>query len=190
MAKKTPEVNASSMADISFLMLIFFLVTTTMDKDYGISRTLPPIADEQNAPIELKERNALAVRINQQDQIMVGGERTDISGIKDIAKIFITNPANDPNLPETETKEVPIFGDYLVSKGVISLQNDRGTSYDVYVAVQNELTKAFNEAQDDLSRKAFGKGLNEVSEEQREALSKAIPVKISEANPQNLTGSN
>ena len=175
------------MADIAFLMLIFFLVVSTMDKDTGISRVLPPIADN-DTPIELRERNTLVIYVNQYDQIMVAGKRTDISGVKDIAKRFITNPANEPDLPETEVKAVPILGDFAVSKGVISLQNDRGTSYDVYIQIQNELTKAYNEAKDDLARKTFGRGFWEVSEEQREALGKAIPSKISEAEPRDMTG--
>ena len=187
MAKKAPEINGGSLADIAFLMLIFFLVVSTMDKDTGIARILPPVADDET-PIEHKERNTLMINVNQLDQVMVARKITDLSEIKDIVKNFILNPANDPNLPERKDKEVPIFGTYPVSEGVISLQNDRGTSYDIYIKVQNELTKAFNEAQNELSVKTFGKNMNEVNDEQREALRKAIPQKISEAEPRDLTG--
>lgn len=175
------------MADIAFLLLIFFLVTTTMTQDKGIQRILPPISDNTDG-IDVKERNTLMVHVNQYDQVMVAGKKANLEQIKDIAKEFVTNPTNDPNLPEKVEVEVPIFGMYPVSKGVISLNNDRGTSYDMYIKVQNELTRAFNEARDEFAKRTFDKGYNEVSDDQRAAINKIIKISISEAEPRNLAG--
>lgn len=188
MARMNQEINASSTADIAFLLLIFYLVTTTMNVDSGISRRLPPMADQSQPDdgIKFNERNVLKVYISAGDAVMVGGQRVNVSGIKDIAKEFITNPNNDPNLPETEEKEVPIFGMFPVSKGVISLQNDKGTTYNMYIQVQNELTKAYNEVWNELALTKFSRTFNEISEDERGAIRKAIPNKISEAEPVDL----
>lgn len=189
MAKKTPEVNSGSMADIAFLLLIFWLMTTSMNVDSGISRKLPPLVEQDNDPgMDAHERNVLTVFVSGNNQLLVAGQRMDITGLSDVAKTFVTNPANDPNLPEKEMTEIPLLGGYPVSKGLISLQNDRGTSYDMYLRVQNELTKAYNQAKDELARLKFGRAYTELNDEQTKAINKAIPVKISEAEPRNLTG--
>lgn len=189
MARKSPEINAGSMADIAFLLLIFFLVTTTMGSDNGIQRILPPWIDVKNDDgIKSKERNTLVVKVSGSDMILVGGRRVDLMGVKDITKEFITNPAQSENLPEVEIKEVELIGPYPVSKGVISLQNDVSTSYDVYLAVQNELTRAYNEVRNEVSNRFFNKKYTELSEDQKKAIGGAIPVQISEAEPVDLTG--
>lgn len=189
MAKKSPEINASSMADIAFLLLIFFLVTTTMSVDAGIQRTLPPIADndKDDKGIDMKEGNLFFVNINHLNQIGVGGMLVPVDQLKDKAKEFIVNPMNN-EFPEREAPKEPIdlFPDVMISKGVISLQNDVGTSYDIYLQVQNELTKAYNEARNELAISKFGKKYNEVTSEQRTAINKVIPVRISEAEPRNV----
>ena len=188
-SKKTPEVNASSTADIAFLLLVFFLVTTTMDVDKGISRRLPPMPDE-NQKVEdqkINKRNIVIVRINQSDRILVGSGPVDISELKDRIVEFITNPNNDPNLPEKEMTQIEGIGEYPVSKGVVSLQNDRGTSYSKYIAVQNELVRAFNEIRDNFSEIQFGKKYNKLSEDQQAAVRKAIPQNISEAEPKDVS---
>ncbi|MFI3295378.1 MAG: biopolymer transporter ExbD [Rikenellaceae bacterium] len=190
MARKVPEANASSTADIAFLLLIFFLVSTTMNVDSGIHRTLPPIADEEQEDkgLDIKERNVLMVNVNHLNQVAMRGQRVDVSQIKDIAKEFIANDQNDPNMPEREAplKPIELLPNYQVSKGVISLQNDRGTSYDMYIQVQNELTKAFNEVREEFALQRFGKEYSILPEEQRTAVNQAIPLKISEAEPRNL----
>lgn len=190
MARKTTEINAGSMADIAFLLLIFFLVTTSMNVDSGIVRKLPPLVEQENDPgMDAHQRNVLEVRVSGTDQLLVGGERMDISGLSAKVKLFITNPANDPTMPEKVPTDVPLLGSYPVSKGLVSLQNDRGTSYNVYIQVQNELTRAFNEAKNELSLKTFDRPYTEITDEQRAAMNKAVPVRISEAEPRNLTGS-
>lgn len=185
--KKTPEVNAGSMADIAFLLLIFFLVATTMNVDSGINRTLPPWVDEENqdAP-PIKERNILKVFVSAYDQLMVQGEQIHISELKDKAKEFMLNPYDDPNLPEKETVENEILGSHTVSKGVISLKADRSTTYNTYVMVQNELSRAFNEIRDELSMQKFGKPVAELTDDQRKAVNEAVKLSISEAEPRDL----
>lgn len=188
-SKKTPEVNASSTADIAFLLLVFFLMTTTMDVDKGISRRLPPMPDE-NQKVEdqkINKRNIVVVRINQSDRIFVGNGPVDVSELKDRIVEFITNPSNDPNLPAKEMTQIEGIGEYPVSQGVVSLQNDRGTSYSKYIAVQNELVRAFNEIRDNFSEIQFGKKYSKLSEDQQAAVRKAIPQNISEAEPKDVS---
>ena len=189
--RKVQEINAGSMADIAFLLLIFFLVATTMNVDSGIQRVLPPMPDETQPQqaMDVKKRNILLVFVSKFDDIMVGGERMDITQLKDKVKEFVLNPADDPNLPEKEVTKIDLIGNFPVSKGVVSLQNDRGTSYNRYIMVQNELTRAFNEIRDMVAAQYFGgKKFLDLEEAQRTAVQKAVPLKISEAEPRNIEG--
>lgn len=184
MGRKTPGLNTSSMSDISFLLLAFFLLVSNINTDQGIARRLPPpLPKDQKDKPEIKERNIFTVKINYADLILFNGEIGDIHDLKDRAKEFLGNPHNDPNLPEKTQLDIPLLGTMDVSKGVISLQNDRGTSYDMYIAVQNELTAAINEMRDELSRERFGKKYSDLNGEQVDAIDQAIPVAISEAEP-------
>jgi len=184
-----PEVNAGSMADIAFLLLIFFLVTTTMDSDTGLARTLPPVVPkDEPPPPPIKERNVFAVLINSQNQLLVEGEPLDVSQLKDKAKEFIENPERKDKLPEFKEVEIPLLGVVEVSKGVISLQTDRGTEYQVYLMVQNELAKAYNELRQEYAKKKFGKDYKDLDEEEQKAIRKLYPQKISEAEPKNVGG--
>ena len=186
--KKVPEINGSSMADIAFIALIFFLMVTTMDKEEGIARQLPPIPpeDQKVENQEVNRRNIIQVKINSNDRLLAGGVPMDVSQLKDKIKEFMTNPNDDPNLPEKEVKEVKGIGSVPVSKGVISLQNDRGTTYQAYITVQNELVKAINEIRDDFSMKTFGKKYAKLDEEQQNAVREAVPQRISEAEPKDV----
>lgn len=190
MARKTPEINAGSMADIAFLLLIFFLVTTTMNVDTGLARMLPPMPekDQKKEDVDVKKRNIFTVLINKSDKLLVKGEPMDVSMLKDKAKEFIMNPNNDENLPEVDIKDIPLIGTYRVSKGVISLQNDRGTTYKMYMKVQNELVAAYNELRNGLSQERFGKKYDDLTKEQQDAVQDAIPQRISEAEPKNVGG--
>lgn len=182
--RATPDINAGSMADIAFLLLIFFLVTTTMNVDSGIMRTLPPIADEQEVEIKMKKRNILFVSINARDQILLNlAEPVDLSQIKDRTKKFILNIDGDPELPEVEIQNVEGIGNIRVSKATISLQNTSGTSYDIYVRVQNELTRAYNEIREDYSQRYFGTSYARLDKDQLKAIRDAVPLRISEAEP-------
>ena len=183
MAKKTPEINSSSTADIAFLLLCYFLMTTTMGDQSGLQRRLPPIPDKEQAQDQkVNRRNIVVVRINSADKLFAGTEAMDIAFLKDKMKEFLANPKNDPNLPEKEEKEFD-GKKYMVSKGVISLQNDRGTSYQAYIAVQNELVKAVNELRDEFSMQEYGKVFNRLSSDEQELVKKVVPQNISEAEP-------
>jgi len=188
MAKKTPEINSSSTADIAFLLLCYFLMTTTMGTQQGLQRRLPPIPDP-NQKVEdqkVNRRNIILVRINSADRLYAGSEPMDVSQLKDKIKEFLSNPTSDPSLPEKEEKEIEGFGKCMVSKGIISLQNDRGTSYQAYIAVQNELVKAVNELRDDFAIANYGKKYSRLSEDQQEIVRKAVPQQISEAEPKDV----
>ena len=187
-ARKTPEVRADSQADIAFLLLIFFLVATTMNTDTGIARMLPPMPpeDQQQEEIKVKERNLFLVFINGRGDIMAGvsGKQEPIvlSQLKDRAKEFVVNPMDDPNLPERIDKEIELADGskwvYPVSEGVISLQTTRDTNYQSYIMVQNELTRAFNEVRDEVALRKFGSKYSELTEDERTAVAKAAPSKI------------
>ena len=188
--KSVPEINASSQADIAFLLLIFFLVAASMDTDSGIFRRLPPMPPEDVVvnPPKYAKRNILQVLVNKNDMLAVNGEIMDISMLKDKALEFILNPQNKPDLPAKDIKEVPFFGRVEVSKGIVFLQSDRGTSYKMYIAVQDELAAAFNEARDIKSMEQWGKKYDELDPEQQDAVRKVVPTAISEAEPKNIGG--
>ena len=184
---KVPEINASSMADISFLLLIFFLVTTTMDTDSGITRRLPPPVENPEMDVKVKERNIMNVMINKYDKLLVNGKPGDVATLKDLTKEFITPRPNDEKAPEVETKDIELLGNVMLSKGVVSLKNDRGTSYAIYISVQNELAKAFNEMKDEMSLKYFNQHYADLTDKDKiDAINKAVPVRISEAEPEEI----
>ena len=172
-----PEINAGSMADIAFLLLIFFLVTTTMDQDTGIARKLPPMPEEeQEKPPEIKAKNIYVVLINSKNQLLVEGEWTEISQLKDGAKKFINNNGSDPKSSDNP------------QKAIISLQNDRGTNYVTYIRVQNELAAAYNELRNEAALDEFGERYTNLNKTQKKEIRKMYPQKISEAEPKNIGG--
>jgi len=144
---------------------------------------------DENQKVEdqkVNRRNIIIVKINSADRLLAGSEPIAVGQLKDKVKEFLTNPTDNPNLPEKEVKDIEGFGKYPVSKGVISLQNDRGTSYHAYIAVQNELVKAVNELRDDFSYKNYGKPFIKLDEEKQGIVKKAIPQNISEAEPKDV----
>ena len=174
---------------MAFLLLCFFMMTTTMDQDKGLQRRLPPIPDP-NQKVEdqkVNRRNIIVVKINSADRLLAGTEPMHVSQLKDKIKEFLTNPAEDPSLPEKEEIEIEGYGPCMVSKGVISLQNDRGTSYQAYIAVQNELVKAVNELRDDFAMANFAKLYTKCNEDEQAIVRKAIPQNISEAEPKDVS---
>ncbi len=187
--RKVPAMNATSSADIAFMLLIFFLITTSMDTDKGLARRLPPPVpkdQKQDEKIDINKRNLLVVLINSNNQVLCGDQFIDIKQLKDKVKEFIDNPYNDIHKPEKVEEDVPFFGKTMcASKAVISLQNDRGTEYQAYISVQNELAKAYNELRDAVSKEKFGKSFADLEEEQQKAVQQIYPQKISEAEPKN-----
>lgn len=143
MAKRAaPEVNAGSMADIAFLLLIFFLVTTTIEKDSGINRKLPPMEDNTEPPI-IKQKNIFTVLVNKQDQLLVEDEPMEIKDLRKAAREFLDNNG-DGSCSFCQGPKDPKSSDNP-DKAIISLKNDRETSYAAYISVQNELVAAYNE---------------------------------------------
>lgn len=186
--RSVPEINAGSMADIAFLLLIFFLAVTTLDTDTGLMRQLPAIPDP-NVPQDvnkINDRNILEVKVNKDNMLLVEGQLTDFNRLREIAHNFILNPNDSPNMPEKRVINIPYFGNVAVTKAVISLQNDIGTKYGVYIAVQNELIAARAKLRDDLSRQEFGMPYEKLDEDRRGAVDDFFEVPISEAEPKRI----
>jgi biopolymer transport protein ExbD len=173
------------LADIAFLLIIFFIVSTTMDVDTGIYRVLPQWVDNVEAP-KINKRNTFVVLINKNNDIAINGTFGQVSEIKDRMKEFILNPNDNPNLSEKKEEVIEGLGPYMRSQGIVSLQNDRGTDYGSYMQVQNELVKAINELRGEFAMQRFGMKMDKLSEAQQEAVKKAFPTAISEAEPQEI----
>ena len=202
--RKVPGLNGSSLADISFILLIFFLVTTSMDTDTGLARRLPPPPDpnQQDDDVKVKGRNVFVVSVNMNNEIMYyyGDESKRVtkfgvqpSELREIAKEFIANPENKANMPEFHPADppLPILGAYPVTKNhIISVQTDRSTKYEVYFQIQNELMAAYNELRDEFALMKFGKRYTDFDPESEEALAVrgVYPMKISESEPKKYGG--
>lgn len=165
------EINASSMADIAFLLLIFFLVTTTIAEDKGILVKLPPWSDVDPDPTKMKTRNVYSVLVNAQNQLLVRGQVTNIRDLRNNTKEFIANPMRREDLSESPTK------------AIISLKNDRGTNYRTYLEVYNELQAAYNELWEEESLKRFNASYEKLPAAQKRTIRNAFPLIISEAEP-------
>ena len=191
MAKRgTPSLNMSSTADISFLLLTFFLLTSSINTDQGIQRRLPPPLTGEEKPPQVNERNVMKILVNMYDQLLVNGEpMTNVNELKVRTKEFIANPSANPHMSELKPVYIEEFGyEALVSRGVVSLQNDKGTSYKRYIEVQNQLAAAFNELRDEYSRLNFGRNFENLTETQKKGVQKVVPISISEAEPSNYGG--
>ncbi len=206
MAKRdVPEINAGSMADIAFLLLIFFLVTTTMDVDTGISRKLPEKQPEDAPePPKLKEKNVFIVTVNRNNEILVEGEKfMTVDELREEAIKFIDNggglgnPIDGAEPAECdwcEGAKDPASSDHP-NKAVISLESDRGTSYGTYISVQNELVGAYTDLRNRLAKKMYGvtytqllkdsknNPTNETFKERVNLIKGKYPQIISEAEP-------
>jgi len=168
------EVNAGSMADIAFLLLIFFLVTTTMDQDKGLLVKLPPWDDN---PViketKIKKRNVFSVLVNANDELLVRGAPVDINVLRVKTKEFLMNPNKAEDMAESPTK------------AIISLKNDRSTHYSKYLAVYNELKAAYNELRNEEAQKRYGKPLDKLPRSKQKIILKQIPLILSEAESTN-----
>ena len=190
--RKMPGLNTSSTADISFMLLIFFLVTTSMDTDQGLARSLPkpPEDDQLNNEIKVKERNILNIRINKDNYLLIGDDYATLADVKERAKEFIKNEDNKPYLPELKPHKVKELGKtFMVTENhVISVQTDRGTDYGVYFAVQDALVSAYNEIRDEFSKQEFGYKYDQLDADQQKIVRDVYPQKISEAEPKKYGG--
>ena len=190
--RKVPGINASSMADISFIIFIFFLLTTSMDTHRGLQRRLPPpIPPDEEVDVDINRRNLFVVRVNNMNALMVQGEFMDIRQLREKTKEFIKNEFNDPQLPEVFEEYIEPFGVVSITREhLISLQTDVDTQYQAYMEVQNELIAAYNELRDEFARDRLGRPFNELSVDLQRAVIRVFPQKISEAEPRNFGGGN
>ncbi len=192
--RKAPGINASSSADLAFTLLIFFLVVTSMDTDEGLTRLLPRWTEEQTNQ-DIKKRNILNVLINANNELMVGDNVEDVANLKEKAKNFISAQGEfsgdrGPELVQVNLEKSPELAAFFgtstktTKNHVISLQSDYGTSYEKYIAVQNELVAAYNELRNELAKNKFGKHYDEeeLSKEEMQAIKDYYPMNISEAN--------
>ncbi|MGW9685220.1 ExbD/TolR family protein [Flagellimonas sp. 2504JD1-5] len=160
--KGAPEVNAGSMADIAFLLLIFFLVTTTIETDAGLDRMLPPMEPPEE-DVVIKQKNIFTVNINKNGQLLVEDELMQLTGLRDAAIAFLENGA-DGSCNYCKGRKDPTSSDNP-SKAIISLKNDRETKYSTYITVQNELVGAYNDLRNREAQRIFGRDFTEMEKE-------------------------
>ena len=199
--RSAPEVNAGSMADIAFLLLIFFLVTTTLEKDNGIARQLPPIDKSEIEPPKIKEKNLFIVLVNKNDQLLVNDSPMELEDLRENAIEFLDNGGALSNSIEycdyCKGKKLITSSDNP-EKAVISVQNDRLTSYKMYISVQNELVAAYNFLRNRESQRLYGWDFTDVkkdidagtylgnqgdAQDKLKEIQKLFPLKLSEAQP-------
>lgn len=201
--RETPEINAGSMADIAFLLLIFFLVTTTMDVDSGISKKLSEKPPKDYVPPIIKQRNIFEVNINRNNQLLVEGEAMEIADLKTAAQDFIDNGGGDGKVedgvstgPCTYCKGAKnIASSDHPNKAIISVQSDRGTEFDTYIQVQNELLRAYRDLRNRLSLEKYNVSFTELEQNYKDDkgnedlkkkvddIKKSYPQIISDAEP-------
>lgn len=164
------EINAGSMADIAFLLLIFFLVTTQIDIDKGIFVKLP-MWEAEPPTTELPPRNVFSIKVNRENKLLVEGELGQVDGLKEQVKEFIMNPLKKGNLADAP------------NKAVVALQNDRGTSYATYVSVYNEIKAAYNDLWNEESNRRYGSLYADLPLAAKKEITNLIPLVISESEP-------
>ncbi len=200
MAKRAaPEVNAGSMADIAFLLLIFFLVTTTIETDRGISRKLPPIPEENIEPPIIKQKNIFTVIVNRDNQLLVEDELMQLPDLRQAAVEFLDNGGGvgEEGCDYCQGPRDPTSSDNP-EKAIISLVNDRKTEYRTYISVQNELVAAYNQLRNREAQRLYGmdflemesryndpsfRGDKETLKERIDVVQTMYPQKLSEAEP-------
>lgn len=165
------EVPGSSLADIAFLLLIFFLLVTTIDVDTGIGMVLPPKPEENVDPPPVKERNMLKVLVNTQGMVLMNEEPTSISEVKKKVMDFVDNNGQDPNLSENP------------DKAIVSIKTQRQTPYSVYIDMLDEVMGAYQELRNREAQQQFGKNYDQLSEARQEIVGDVYPKKISIAEP-------
>jgi len=199
MAKRAaPEVNAGSMADIAFLLLIFFLVTTTIETDSGISRKLPPIQDLETPPPPLKQKNIFEVVVNKNNQLLVEGELAELKEVRQAAIDFLDNNG-DGSCTFCRGSKNPASSDNPI-KAVVSLNNDRETNYGTYIAVQNELVAAYTSLRNREAQRLYNRSFEQMEKDYKDVnnpenktklkeklkvIKEMFPEKLSEAEAKN-----
>ena len=167
--KNDNTINAGSMADIAFLLLIFFLVTTTIAEDQGILVQLPRWDNQKIPPSQIKNRNVLNILVNGKNELLVEKETAIIADLRERTKRFISNPTHSSKMAESP------------QKAIISLKNDRSTSYETYISVYNELKAAYRELRDEEALRTYGKNFDKLAKGDQKKIKNKIPLVISEA---------
>lgn len=197
--RASPEVNAGSMADIAFLLLIFFLVTTTIETDRGISRKLPPIPEENIEPPIIKQKNIFTVIVDRNNNFLVEDELMELQNIREAAMEFLDNGGGvgEEGCDYCQGPRDPNSSDNP-EKAIISLVNDRKTEYGTYISVQNELVAAYNQLRNREAQRLYGmdftameqqyndpnfRGDKELMKERIDIVQNMYPQKLSEAEP-------
>ena len=177
-----PEINATSTADMAFMLLVFFLLATSMGVKKSIRRELPPSTDSVRVePLRVKERDLLVLRLDGEGRLFAGSEEIPLTDVKERVKHFIANPDNEESLPEKHSREVPLLGTVEVTDThVIALRYDPHTDYRTYFEVQNLLLEAYHELRDAEAEKRFPRTIASASTEQQEAIRACYPQRISE----------
>lgn len=191
--RRIPEINSSSAADVSFLLLLFFILTSSIGLEKVMPIRLSPPAPE-HVPMEhiqVKERNFLPLYIDENDQILFRSETIAPGQLRTMAKEFIANPSNKDNLPEKEEKDINLIGTIEVSDAhIISLSGHDKAHFQTYVFAQNELLAAYNELRNELAMKVFSVHYNQLNEEQQHAVNQCYPRRISKPEKISEGGAN
>jgi len=171
--REEPQIGGAGMADIAFLLLIFFLLVTTIDVDTGIGLQLPPAPEENVEPPKSKERNILNILVNAQGMVLIDEEPTQVSEVKGVIKEFVSNNGQDPNLSDSP------------DKAVVSIKTSRETPYKTYIDMLDEVMGAYADLRNTASQSEFGKPYSELEDEseEQEKIQDMIPKKISIAEP-------
>ena len=177
--KTRERVNAGSMADIAFLLLIFFLVTTVIPNDKGIPQKLPRPCKTDDCGADLYERNILRIHLNKENEILVEETVISYETLKTVVIAFLDNNGNG-NCDYCNGEQSLDASDHP-SKAIISLQSDRETSYSYYIIVLNELMTAFSDLRKKYALNTYGKKLESLSEKELKEVINAYPQRISEA---------
>lgn len=179
--RRVPGINMASIADISFTLLILFLVVTSMDDDKGLTRMLPPITPDATQLPEVTERNVLTIGMMADNSVVMQGEKVDVGEVKEKVMDFVDNPLNSPDLPEKHAVDIDLLGECMVTDGhVIQLEADTRTAYETYFMVQDAIVAAYRQLRENLAQKRFRRPYAECSERQREAIRTYYPQRVAE----------
>ena len=182
--RKVPGLNNSSIADISFILPSFFLMTTSMGADKGLQRRLPPQTDEKEkkAETDIKERNLLKIEVDASGNILCNGKPMKKEALTAEVKTFVSNKDNSPSLPEKHKVDIPLLGENIsaTTEHLIALQTNPRTSYEIYFDIQDRIIRGYTELRNELSLRKFGQPFASLNNEQKEAVRQFYPQRISE----------
>ena len=184
--REVPSLNTTSTADISFMLLIFFLVTSSMDTDKGLTSQLPPPQDNtEQQEQQVKERNVMQITLSENDMLTCGGDTISLVELAQRVHDFVANSNDDPKLPEMSQREVHLMGLCKVSdRHIITIQAHRLTSYDAYFEMQNAIARGYTRLRNELAMRRFGHTLAQCSQEEHDAIVMVYPKRISEYPPE------